>query len=140
MKKGPEVLPALTSAQISRALGFERDATAMLHPTGALARCVVNVNGKILFTSYALPVVAMIDEVGEAVQQRRLSSNDATQAVPALTQAAFREWDRHLRLGEAPQPLVYSRHGLGPVVFDCTVRAARALKHLRREPRKRKSK
>jgi len=128
-KKTTEPLPPLTARQVSQALGLKYNVAGVLQPTGVLDRTAVQVNGTTMYTTYALPVLALLNDIADAVERGQMDVNEAGRALGALTPAAFREWDAVLAEQQA-YPLTYHRAGRS-LVFDGMKRAAVALRKIR---------
>lgn len=132
MRKKTKVVqppPALTGRQLSRALGLPYNVAGVLQPTGILDRTVVRVNGgPVRYTSYALPVLMLVQDMADAVEGGRMSDTDAGHALGTMVPAAFRAWDAILRGGPVTS-LAYSRPGL-KVTFSGIGRAVAALRKI----------
>jgi hypothetical protein len=121
--------PILTGRQVSRALGLPYNVAGVLQPTGVLDRTTVRVNGgPIRYTTHALPVVTLLQDMADAVEGERMSATDAGHALIAMVPAVLRAWNAVLRGGPVT-PLAYSRPGL-MVTFSGMGRAVAALRKI----------
>src|SRR5438132_3293300 len=130
-KTTAEVRPLLTSRQIREALGL---AVEVLQPTGALDQMAVRLNGSVRYTTYALPALALLQDLADAVERRAMSEEEAGRAFAALLPSASRGWDAVLR-GDPVMTLVY-RSGAKAIALDGMKRAATALRRITRRARR----
>ncbi|PYN67810.1 MAG: hypothetical protein DMD93_12590 [Candidatus Rokuibacteriota bacterium] len=129
-----EARPLLTSRQIREALGLRYDAVAVLQPTGTLDRTAVRLNGSVKYTTYALPAVALLQDLADAVERGNLSEEEAGRAFTALLPSASQGWDSVLR-GDPVTTLIY-RCGTKAIALDGMKRAATALRRVTRRPQR----
>src|SRR5437867_3403382 len=130
-KTTAEARPLLTSRQIHDALGL---AVEVLQSTGALDQMAVRLNGSVRYTTYALPALALLQDLADAVERRTMSEEEAGHAFAALLPSASRGWDAVLRGG--PVTTLAYRSGTKAVALDGMKRAAAALRRVTRRPRR----
>src|SRR3989442_1673578 len=100
MKTKKAVPALLTSRQVSRALPLPYKGVAVLQPTGILDRTAVCENGgPVKYSTHALAVVALLQDMADAVERGRMTTTEAGHALVSMVPAAIQRWNGILRGG-----------------------------------------
>ncbi len=99
MAKRIKKTTTLTGAALARAMNLHPLAVEALRGAGMLGRCAVEVDGQTHYTTYALPLVALADDLASEVAAGRLDQEEAGRVFAALVPKVYDAWDVYLRSG-----------------------------------------